>query len=62
MNTQTFAQDQDFKAITDEELMAVNGGSFHTPMIGALQNLQMTDKADIHGLQSLGSHTVATMG
>ena len=26
MNTQTFAQDQDFTAITDEELMAVNGG------------------------------------
>ena len=26
MNTQTFAQTQDFKAITDEELMAVNGG------------------------------------
>ena len=26
MNTQTFAQDQGFTAITDEELMAVNGG------------------------------------
>ena len=26
MNTQTFAQAQDFTAITDEELMAVNGG------------------------------------
>ena len=26
MNTQTFAQDQDFKAITDEELIAVDGG------------------------------------
>ena len=28
MNTQTFAQAQDFTAITDEELMAVNGGGF----------------------------------
>ena len=28
MNTQTFAQDQGFTAITDEELMAVNGGFF----------------------------------
>jgi bacteriocin-like protein len=27
MNTQTFAQVEDFKAITDEELMAVNGGT-----------------------------------
>ena len=62
MNTQTFAHTQDFTAITDEELMAVNGGGFHRPMIGALQNLQMTDQADRHGLQSLGSHTVATMG
>jgi len=26
MNTQTFAQVEDFTAITDEELMAVNGG------------------------------------
>ena len=26
MNTQTFAQDQDFTAITDDELIAVNGG------------------------------------
>ena len=26
MNTQTFAQAQDFTALTDEELMAVNGG------------------------------------
>ena len=28
MNTKTFAQAQDFTAITDEELMAVNGGVF----------------------------------
>ena len=62
MNTQTFAQAQEFKAITDEELITVNGGGFHRPMIGALQNLQMTDQADRHGLQYLGSHTVATMG
>ena len=27
MNTQTFAHTQDFTAITDEELMAVNGGT-----------------------------------
>ena len=26
MNTQTFAQDQDFTAINDDELIAVNGG------------------------------------
>ena len=26
MNTQTFAQAQDFTAITDDELIAVNGG------------------------------------
>ena len=26
MNTQTFAQTQDFTAITDDELIAVNGG------------------------------------
>ena len=26
MNTQTFAKTQDFKALTDEELIAVNGG------------------------------------
>ena len=31
MNTQTFAQDQDFTAITDEELMAVNGGILFGP-------------------------------
>ena len=62
MNTQTFAHAQDFTAITDDELMAVNGGLSHKPFIGALQNLQMTDQADRHGLQSLGSHNVATMG
>ena len=28
MNTQTFAQAQDFTPITDEELIAVNGGGF----------------------------------
>ena len=28
MNTQTFAKTQDFKALTDDELMAVNGGLF----------------------------------
>ena len=28
MNTQTFAHTQDFTAITDEELTAVNGGGF----------------------------------
>ena len=35
MNTQTFAQDQDFTAITDEELMAVNGGSLSFGNLGA---------------------------
>ena len=62
MNSQTFTQVEDFTAITDEELITVNGGGFHRPMIGALQNLQMTDQADRHGPQYLGSHTVATMG
>ena len=32
MNTQTFAQVEDFKAITDEELMAVNGGGANKSM------------------------------
>ena len=57
MNTQSFAQ-----AVTDEELMSAAGGGSHRPFIGALQNLQITDQADRHELQSLGSHTVATMG
>jgi hypothetical protein len=62
MITKTFAQDQDFTAITDEELIAVNGGLSHRPFIGALQNLQMADQANRLGLQSIGSHNVATMG
>ncbi len=63
MNTQTFAQTQVFTAINDDELMAATGGyGSHKPFAGALQNLQMTDQADRHGLQSLGSHNVATMG
>ena len=33
MNTQTFAQAQDFTAITDEELMAVNGGIAFLPLL-----------------------------
>ena len=33
MNTQTFAQDQGFTAITDEELMAVNGGIAFLPLL-----------------------------
>ena len=33
MNTQTFAQAQDFKALTDEELMAVNGGIAFLPLL-----------------------------
>ena len=53
MNTQTFAQAQNIAPITDEQLIAVNGGSSHRPFIGALQNLQMTDQADRHELQSL---------
>ena len=60
MNTQTFAQAQ---VVTDEELLSATGGyGSHKPFAGALQNLQMTDQADRHGLQSLGSHNVATMG
>ena len=66
MNTQTFAQAQtvtdEAQAVTDEELFSVTGGLSHKPFVGALQNLQMTDQADRHGLQSLGSHNVATMG
>ena len=34
MNTQTFAQAQEFKAITDEELMAVNGGADPAAVFG----------------------------
>ena len=34
MNTQTFAQTQDFTAITDEELMTVNGGFLWGPAGG----------------------------
>ena len=33
MNTQTFAKTQDFTAITDEELMAVNGGIAFLPLL-----------------------------
>ena len=62
MNTQTFAQAQNITAINNDELMAATGGGSHRPFIGALQNLQITDQADRHELQSLGSHTVATMG
>ena len=40
MNTQTFAQVEDFTAITDEELMAVNGGNLRA----------ITDKAIEVGL------------
>ena len=58
MTTQTL----ELHAVTDDELIAVNGGLSHKPFLGALQNLQMTDQADRHGLQYLGSHTVATMG
>ena len=57
MTTQT----RELHAVTDDELIAVNGGLSHKPFLGALQNLQITDQADRHGLQSLGSHNVATM-
>ena len=57
MTTQTL----ELHAVTDDELIAVNGGLSHKPCLGALQNLQITDQADRHGLQSLGSHNVATM-
>ena len=49
MNTQTF----EVQTVTDEELLSVTGGLSHKPFVGALQNLQMTDQADRHGLQSL---------
>ena len=57
MTTQT----RELHAFTDDELIAVKGGLSHKPFLGALQNLQITDQADRHGLQSLGSHNVATM-
>ena len=56
MNTQTFEVQtvtDEAQAVTDEELLSVTGGLSHKPFVGALQNLQMTDQADRHGLQSL---------
>ena len=41
MNTQTFAQAQDFKAINDDALIAVNGGGF-----GAIINWPNTATLD----------------
>ena len=51
MNTQTFAQAQDFTAITDEELTAVNGGGFFATAgyvlggVGTLGLLPVVDMA-----------------
>ena len=39
MKTQTFAQAQDFTAITDEELMAVNGGGAGASVLWGLANV-----------------------
>ena len=39
MNTQTFAQAQDLKAIADEELMAVNGGGAWATLGWAVANV-----------------------
>ena len=60
MTTQSF----EAQVVTDEELLSVTGGyGRHKPFAGALQNLQMADQADRHGLQSLlASTSVATMG
>ena len=39
MNTQIIAQVQDFTAITDEELMAVNGGGVGASILWGLANI-----------------------
>ena len=39
MNTQTFAQAQDFKAINDDALIAVNGGGAGASILWGLANV-----------------------
>ncbi len=64
MTTQAF----ELQAVSDEELQAAAGGHgspfTHKDRDFDLQHLaqQRTAHGDRHGLQSLGSHNVATMG
>ena len=64
MTTQAF----ELQAVSDEELMAAAGGHgspfTHKDRDVDLQHLaqQRNAHGDRHGLQSLGSHNVATMG
>ena len=55
MNTQTFAQTQDFTAITDEELMAATGGrgSSFTRKFTDAEWKALEARDHDHGLQSL---------
>ena len=54
MNTQTFAKTQDFKALTDEELIAVNGGLL--PLIPLAAGI---GKAFGAGAATYGGHKAA---
>ena len=54
MNTQTFAQTQDFTAITDEELMAVNGGIAFLPLL--IKGGIGAGKAALGGAASYGGY------
>ena len=51
MNTQTFAQAQGFTAITDEELIAVNGGFFWGPAGGVAGGVMQGVAANRLGVQ-----------
>ena len=51
MNTQTFAQTQDFTAITDEELMTVNGGFLWGPAGGVLGGMYAGVAANAIGVE-----------
>ena len=52
MNTQTFAQD--FTAITDEQLMAVNGGGFNPTVIGPDSSVSINGQVVRRGMGGTG--------
>ena len=54
MNTQTFAQVEDFKALTDEELMAVNGGGFNPTVIGIDSSVSINGQTVRRGMGGTG--------
>ena len=54
MNTKTFAQAQDFTAITDEELMAVNGGGFNPTVIGPDSSVSINGQIARRGIGGPG--------